>query len=182
MQAERATRLKLLLSAWWVSLVRYGIALALVVASVLASACATTAETSRHDGDAQTVARVIDGDTIQLASGERVRLIGVDTPETKHPTKPVQWFGREATEFTTQLVQGKPVRLEYDQQARDRYCRSLAYVFLGDGTLVNAEIIRQGYGFAYTKYPFKRMDEFRQLEREAREQRRGLWGNNDLVH
>ena len=121
------------------------------------------------------VMRVIDGDTLELSTGEKVRLIGVDTPETVHPTKPVQHFGKEASAFTKRLVEGKTVRLEYDQQHTDKYDRTLAYVYLMDGRMVNAEIIKQGYGFAYVKYPFQRMDEFRGYEREAREARRGLW-------
>jgi len=131
--------------------------------------------------DLEYVQRVVDGDTLLLGTGERVRLIGVDTPETKHPNKPVEHFGREAAAFTKRLAEGKPVKLEYDQanahlQHKDRYDRTLAYVFLDDGTLLNSEIIRQGYGFAYTQSPFSRMEEFRRLEREAREQKRGLWG------
>jgi len=131
--------------------------------------------------DLEYVQRVVDGDTLLLGTGERVRLIGVDTPETKHPNKPVEHFGREAAAFTKRLAEGKPVKLEYDQanahlQHKDRYDRTLAYVFLDDGTLLNSEIIRQGYGFAYTQFPFSRMEEFRRLEREAREQKRGLWG------
>ncbi len=90
------------------------------------------------------VTRVIDGDTILLANGERVRLIGVDTPELYHPFKPVQYFAREASEFTREMVEGKQVRLEYDWQRRDRYGRLLAYVYLDDSTFLNAEIIRQG--------------------------------------
>jgi len=121
------------------------------------------------------VKRVIDGDTLLLTNGERVRLIGVDTPETKHPQKPVQYFGKEAYLFTKRMVEGKEVRLEYDWQRKDRYGRLLAYVYLMDGTFLNAEIIKQGYGFAYIKYPFRYMEEFRQYEREARENGRGLW-------
>ena len=121
------------------------------------------------------VKRVIDGDTLLLTNGERVRLIGVDTPETKHPQKPVQYFGKEAYLFTKRMVEGKEVRLEYDWQRKDRYGRLLAYVYLMDGTFLNAEIIKQGYGFAYIKYPFRYMEEFRQYEREARENERGLW-------
>ena len=92
--------------------------------------------------------RVVDGDTIVLNNGERVRLIGVDTPETKHPRKPVEYFGKE-------------VRLEYDWQKRDKYGRLLAYVYLMDGTLLNAEIVKQGYGHAFTKFPFKYLEQFR---------------------
>jgi micrococcal nuclease len=125
------------------------------------------------------VKRVIDGDTLLLINGERVRLIGVDTPETKHPQKPVQYFGREAYLFTKQMVDGKEARFEFERQKRDRYGRLLAYVYLLDGTFLNAEIIKQGYGFAYTRFPFKYMEEFRRYEREAKENRRGLWGQSD---
>lgn len=127
------------------------------------------------DNELIVVARVIDGDTVRLETGETVRLIGVDTPETKHPQKPVERFGREASGFTTRVVQGKRVRLEYDQQRQDKYGRTLAYVFLEDGTFANAEIIRQGYGYAYTRFPFKYLEQFRCLERKAREGGRGLW-------
>jgi endonuclease YncB( thermonuclease family) len=122
------------------------------------------------------VQRVIDGDTLELNNGADVRLIGVDTPETKHPKKPVERFGKEATAFTTRLVEGQEVRLAYDQQRKDKYGRTLAYVYLPDGTFLNAEIIRQGYGFAYTRFPFRYLEEFKKLEREAREAKRGLWG------
>ena len=89
----------------------------------------------------------------------------------------MEFFGREATAFTKRLAEGKRVKLEYDQanahiQHKDKYGRTLAYVFLKDGTLLNAEIIRQGYGFAYTQFSFSRMEEFRRLERDAREQGR----------
>jgi micrococcal nuclease len=135
-----------------------------------------------HSGEWRTVRRVIDGDTLLLDNRERVRLIGVDTPETVHPKKPVERFGKEASDFTRRMVEGKRVRLEFDpanalQGHKDNTPerRTLAYVFLGDGRLLNTEIIRRGYGFADTRFPFARMEEFRRLEREAREQRRGLW-------
>jgi len=119
--------------------------------------------------------RVVDGDTIVLDRNEKVRLIGVDTPETKDPRKPVQYYGKEAYEFTRSLVEGKKARLEYDQTRVDKYQRTLAYVYLEDGTFLNAEIIKQGYGFAYTRFPFKFLEEFRKYEKEARENERGLW-------
>jgi micrococcal nuclease len=121
------------------------------------------------------VKKVIDGDTLLLTNSEKVRLIGVDTPETKHPQRPIERFGKEACLFTRRMAEGKEVRLEFDWQKRDKYGRLLAYVYLTDGTFLNAEIIKQGYGFAYTKYPFKLLDEFRKYEREARENQRGLW-------
>jgi phosphatidylserine/phosphatidylglycerophosphate/cardiolipin synthase-like enzyme len=97
------------------------------------------------------VKRVIDGDTVELSTGEKVRLIGVDTPETKDLPKPVQYFGKEVTAFTRQLVEGKPVHLEYDQPRQDKYARTLAYVYLEDGTLVNVKIIRQRHAWAHDK-------------------------------
>jgi len=126
----------------------------------------------------------VDDDTLILENKVRVRLIGVDTPETKHPRKPVEYFGKEATAFTKKMVQGKRVRLEFDQADahigyKDRFRRTLAYVFLQDGTFLNAEIIKKGYGHAYTRFPFKYMDEFRRYEREAKEQNRGLWGKSN---
>jgi micrococcal nuclease len=92
----------------------------------------------------------------------------------------VQRFGKEAAEFTRRMAEGKRIGLDYDDankhiDHKDRYGRTLAYVFLEDGTLLNAEIIRQSYGHALTRYPFSRLEEFRRLEHEARGQRRGLW-------
>ncbi|MBZ0271362.1 thermonuclease family protein [bacterium] len=133
------------------------------------------------------VLHAVDGDTLAIqidGRTDKVRLIGVDTPETVHPSKPVQYFGKEASAFTHKIVDGKTVRLELDQASaatnhRDKYGRLLAYVFLEDGTLLNAEIIRQGYGHAYTRFPFAKMEEFRTLEREAREAGRGLWAGGE---
>ena len=126
--------------------------------------------------DPLSVKRVVDGDTIQLSNGEKVRLIGVDTPELHHPNKPVQYFAEEAYQFVKKLIEGQEVRLEYDWERKDKYGRTLAYVYrTSDGLFLNAEIIKQGYGFAYTKFPFKKLDEFRKLEQEAREKQLGLW-------
>ena len=130
--------------------------------------------------DSYLCTRVVDGDTIIIEMNgkqERVRLIGVDTPETKHPKKPVERFGKEASDFTTRMVEGKKVTLEYDQEKRDKYGRLLAYVYLEDGTSLNAEIIKQGYGFAYTRFPFKYLEAFRQYEDDARSNGKGLWGD-----
>ena len=118
---------------------------------------------------------VVDGDTIILGGNERIRLIGVDTPETVDPRRPVQYFGKEASAFTKRMVEGKKVRLEYEQTRKDRYGRTLAYVYLEDGTHLNAEIVKQGYGHAYTRFPFRYLEKFRRYEREAREAGKGLW-------
>ena len=130
--------------------------------------------------EAGTVLRVVDGDTLQIRIGgkaEKVRLIGVDTPESVDPRRPVQHFGKEAAEFTRRLASGSRVTLRAEDGApgRDKYDRLLRYVFLPDGRLLNAEIIRLGYGHAYTRYPFSRMKEFRVYERQAREKGLGLW-------
>lgn len=128
------------------------------------------------------VLRVEDGDTITVdmdGNDERIRMIGVDTPETQDPRKPVQCYGRAATNFTKELINNQNVRLESDSQSdnRDRYDRLLRYVYLPDGRLVQAEIIKQGYGFAYTSFPFTKSDEFRTHQQQAREQDKGLWGS-----
>lgn len=127
------------------------------------------------------VLRVVDGDTIVIkldGAQTKVRLIGVDTPETVHPQKPVEAYGKEASRFTENLLRGEQVYMEYEPGANrlDKYGRLLAYVYRApDGLFVNLEIIRQGYGHAYTKYPFQYMDLFRDAERKARESQKGLW-------
>lgn len=126
-----------------------------------------------------------DGDTITVdmnGTEERIRMIGVDTPETQDPRVPVQCFGKAASEFTLKLIGENPVRLEADptNTNRDRYNRLLRYVYLPDGRLVNAEIIKAGYGFAYTLFPFEKLEEFRAYEAQAREQNLGLWGACDI--
>ncbi len=121
------------------------------------------------------IKRVIDGNTLLLSSGEQIELIGVKTSVTRGLRKSLRAHMKEDYLFVNQLVTGKEVRVEFDLETRDRYGRLLAYVYLIDGTFLNAEIIRQGYGFADSKYPFKYNEEFGQYEREARENKRGLW-------
>jgi micrococcal nuclease len=127
------------------------------------------------DAYSQLVTRVIDGDTLVVQGVGTVRLIGVDTPETVDPRRPVQYFGKEASEFTHRMAQGEVVRLEFDVERKDRYGRTLAYVYLRDATFLNAEIVKQGYGHAYTQFPFRHLDQFRVYESEAQEAERGLW-------
>lgn len=126
------------------------------------------------------VTRFDDGDTIVVdmnGHNEKIRFIGVDTPETQDPRKVVQCFGQVAGDFTKQLIGSQTVRLEADPLSsnRDRYNRLLRYVYLPDNTLVQAEIIKQGYGFAYTSFPFTKSQEFSELQKQARGQNRGLW-------
>lgn len=123
-----------------------------------------------------------DGDTISVDMNgqiERIRMIGVDTPETHDPRKAVQCYGEAASAFTKQLIGNQPVRLASDPLStnRDRYNRLLRYAYLPDGRLVEAEIIKQGFGFAYTSFPFGKSDEFKQLQASAQSQNAGLWGS-----
>jgi len=128
-----------------------------------------------------TMLRVIDGDTIDVTvegRRERVRLIGIDTPETKKPNTPVQCFGPEATTFTKSLLAADaPLHLERDVVARDDYGRMLAYVYLaGDGSFVNINIIRQGYARPLTIPPnVAHAEEFIAAARVAEADNIGLW-------
>jgi len=130
------------------------------------------------------VQRVVDGDTIVVAGGERVRLIGVDTPETKAPNQPIGCFGEEASRFTTALLPaGTPVRLVGDAEQRDKYGRLLAYVYRrSDGLLVNAELLRRGFAQVLTIPPnVAHTDEFVAIARHAREGSQGLWAACTLL-
>ena len=128
------------------------------------------------------VTQVVDGDTIKvLIDGEieTLRLIGIDTPETVDPRKPVQCFGVEASNKAKELLREKNVSLEADitQGERDKYGRLLRYVFLEDGQLFNQLMISEGYAHEYTydSNPYKYQTEFQAAENEARENERGLW-------
>ena len=134
------------------------------------------------DAERARVFTVVDGDTIRVyIGGQRrtVRLIGVDTPELRDrddPSAPPQHFAREAADFTRRALYGKQVRLEYEQRERtDRYGRTLAYVFLDDGTFFNRELVRSGCGRAYTRFPFRYRKQFRADEAAARQSGLGLW-------
>ena len=127
------------------------------------------------------VIRVVDGDTIIVnmnAAEERVRLIGVNTPETVDPRRTVQCFGKEASLFLNNILREQSVRLEVDttQGDRDKYGRLLRYVFLSDGTLVNKMIIEKGYGYEYTyRLPYHYQKELKEAEAKARTVEAGLW-------
>jgi endonuclease YncB( thermonuclease family) len=123
-------------------------------------------------------AEVVDGDTIRLADGSVVRYIGVDTPETVHPKKAVQCYGKEASSFNRSLVEGMPVKLVRDISDTDKYDRLLRYVYLEDGTFVNLALIAQGYAQAVTYPPdIAHAAEFRDAQAAARAAGLGLWGS-----
>jgi len=135
------------------------------------------------------VTRAVDGDTLVLENKERVRLIGIDTPEVHESQKlfrdsqrthqdvaTIQAMGRKSWDVTKKLVEGKYVRLEFDVEKQDRYGRLLAYVYLPDGRMLNAELVREGYAQVYTFVPnIKYVDLFVALERQARDKEKGLW-------
>lgn len=131
------------------------------------------------------VLKVLDGDTIHISyngKDEKVRFIGLDTPETKDPRKPIQCFGREATAKMTEFTENKKVRLEFDktQGERDKYGRLLAFVYSEDNKNLAYEMIRQGYGneYTYNSNPYKYQNEFKEAARKAREENKGLWAEN----
>ena len=129
------------------------------------------------------VTEVVDGDTIDVGRGWRstkVRLIGVDAPETVHPERPAEFFGPEASEFAKRQLDGKKVRLKLEPPRHyDHYGRLRAYVSLLDGTCFNAELIKRGYARVIAPSPFHRYEEFRGYEREARLKGLGLWAGED---
>ena len=128
-------------------------------------------------GDLVKVERVIDGDTIEIKGGEKVRYIGIDTPETLDPRKPVQCFGIEASKKNKELVEGKTVRLEKDITNRDKYNRLLRYIWIDD-TLLNLELVEQGFAYSYSYPPdIKYQEEIIKAQEEARKNNRGLWSS-----
>jgi micrococcal nuclease len=143
------------------------------------------AEDKKHQNQKEyyRVKRVVDGDTFWIDDGSekgiKVRLIGVDAPESRNSRKKeIAYFGREASDYLTKLIGGKKIRLEYDTGHFDKYGRTLAYVYLEDGTFVNAKLVRDGYANVMTVPPnVKYADTFLKLERKARKQKRGMWGD-----
>lgn len=123
------------------------------------------------------VSRVVDGDTIQLETGERVRYIGVDTPESVDPRRPVECLGKEASEKNKEFVKGQEVRLEKDVSDKDGYGRLLRYVWVGN-TMINELLVRQGFAQVATYPPdVKYQERFLLAEQMAREEKIGLWAD-----
>jgi micrococcal nuclease len=129
------------------------------------------------------VVNVVDGDTldIDIPDGKwdhtRIRLLGVDTPETVHPKKGVMYYGPEASERASELAEGREVRVVIDHisKSRDHYGRLVAYVVLPGGEMLNEKLVREGYGYADPRFPHSRREEFAEFQRDAREAERGLW-------
>ncbi len=133
---------------------------------------------SRGAGVQDRVTRVVDGDTVILERLGRARLIGVDTPESVRPDYPVEYFGREAAAFTRKSLEGREVTVDFGEERTDSHGRQLVYLFLPDGTLFNAQLIKLGYAFAYTRFPFKFRLKFLAHEDTARQQGKGMWARS----
>ena len=133
------------------------------------------------------VTHVVDGDTIDISmegKSERVRLLGINTPETVDPRRPVQCFGKDASNKAKEILSGKWVSVESDpsQDAHDKYGRKLLYVYTADGTLFNKQMISDGYAFEYTyRYPYRYQEVFKAAERDARTHERGLWAKDSCA-
>ncbi len=146
-----------------------------------------TNQNNQTSSDSFSVTKVVDGDTFKVSIDgleKTIRLIGLDTPETVDPRKPVQCFGIEASNKAKELLSGKKVKLEADpsQGDLDKYGRLLRYAFLEDGTSFNKWMIANGYGHEYTyNLPYKYQTEFKEAERLARENKLGLWADNVCV-
>lgn len=147
---------------------------------------APTPDLDRYDGKTFRVVKVVDGDTLDVDvpdargghAATRIRLWGVDTPETVRPNTPVQHFGPEASAFTKAAATGKRVRLELDyRRQRGAYGRLLAYVHLPDGRMLNRVLIEEGYGYADPRFPHRLRGEFLRAQRAAMKAGRGLWKN-----
>jgi micrococcal nuclease len=144
----------------------------------------TTGSETFDDQPLYKVVKVVDGDTVDVSiegKVERLRLIGINTPETVDPRKPVECFGREASLRASQLLSGKKVFLESDpsQGERDKYGRLLRYAYLESGASFNLTMIHEGYAYEYTyDGPYKYQKEFKAAQSFAEENNLGLWGEN----
>lgn len=127
--------------------------------------------------EAVIVERVIDGDTLKLSDGRKIRLLAVDTPETVHPFKPVQCYGPEAKEFTKHQIEGKAVLLIHDPgNKKDKYGRELAWVYrAADMYFLNLHLVKHGLARAYLRYPTSKNEEFFLAEKYAKDHSFGLW-------
>lgn len=129
-------------------------------------------------GGSSRILRVVDGDTVELENGQQVRYIGIDTPETVDPRRPVGCFGRESSDKNKELVDGKTVRLVKDISEADKYGRLLRYVYVDD-IFVNEYLVREGYAKASSYPPDVEYRElFREAESDARISKRGLWADD----
>jgi micrococcal nuclease len=141
------------------------------------ASCSNSLPSPNGQADLVEIVKVVDGDTVDIdldGHTERVRLIGVNTPETKHPTKPIECFGPEASAYMTQLLpKGTTVRIERDVEARDRYGRMLLYLYLGsDNLFINLDLVARGYGIEPNTF---HRNDFVRAAAQAEAANVGLW-------
>lgn len=144
---------------------------------------ASRPDAKQYDGQQFRVVRVVDGDTLIIDARDEkngqgqttIRLWGVDTPETVKPNTPVQHFGKQASQYSKHALEGQMVKLELEQDTRDKYGRLLAFVILPDGTMHNRNLVSLGYAYADPRFNHKYKREFQQLQDHARKQKLGLW-------
>jgi len=152
---------------------------------LLSAESQNSADIQKYDGKQFTVVKVVDGDTLDIDIPDanydhtRIRLWGVDTPETKNPRTGVMFFGPEASAFATKAALRKRVTiyLEKKKNSRDKYHRLLAYVQLPDKTFLNERLLEEGYAYADTRFKHGLFNKYKQLEALARSQKKGLWQN-----
>ena len=126
---------------------------------------------------AEKVIYVIDGDTVILDNHDRVRLIGINSPEIASDYHRGEYYGKDAKKYLKKRIEGKEVVLKDGQEARDKYDRRLAYIYLSDGTFINEELVRLGYAETFRTFPFTYKEQFLKLEEEAREKQIGMWSS-----
>lgn len=166
----------------WLAALLIGLAGLVFLAQKAGGASGITRTIARNQPGLYAVNKFVDGDTIAVDMNgrvEKVRFIGVDTPETHKPNTPVQCYGPAAAAFTKAAIGNGRVRLVSDSLStdRDRYGRLLRYVYLPDGTNLDELLIRNGYGFYYPYFPFSKSARFDAAERAAMAAHQGLWGN-----
>ena len=157
-------------------------------ASVVSAESRKSADTQKYHGKQFLVVKVVDGDTLDIDIPDanyphtRIRLWGIDTPETKNPRTGVMFFGKEASEFATKAALGKQVTVYLDKNygTRCKYNRLLAYVQLPDGTFLNERLLEEGYAYADTRFRHGLFNKYKQLEALARSEKKGLWAEVTL--
>ncbi|MCR8641738.1 thermonuclease family protein [Paenibacillus sp. N1-5-1-14] len=159
-----------------------GLVLSLCLAMLGCSNPSPSTKKEASDRTKVKVERVVDGDTLQITingSKERLRLIGVDTPETKKADTPVMFWGEEASAYTKKRLEGKTVELEWDVEPKDQYGRYLAYIWIDD-EMFNRTLIQEGYGRMVTFQPnVKYVDTFKKDQEAARKKGNGIWKDYD---
>lgn len=154
--------------------------LLLILFSLFLSACTTSSEGIAANEPSKTklmkVTKINDGDTIVIEGNEKIRFLMVDTPEVYNVDSP-EPYGEQASEFTKELLTGKQVSLEYDIEREDPYGRTLAYVYLPDGRMVNEMLLEEGLAKVVVYEPNDKYEEkFREIEDTAKKSKQGIWG------